>query len=574
MISSAVASPSSANQTNISKREKSHDAKPESPTQHKGRSMLLHNVLRRRNSLTLLYKKSSKAASKSKTMKKRESMPVSDKNSSEYLNTTEENKLDSENAPSYQRPLPPSPPPSPHSSPLFPLMEQDSKFESQGSGIDGIGAETSSEDQRIKDSSLQSIHDSLTSSEMSLKSALTEFNNHFPLRVKFVEGYCSEDSEHSLSANEVYDIQFVKKTRVITLKDKDGFMHHIPLASTMMFGLVYNPFSDYDEALAGYTFEACSDIIAAESMPTVVCATSPVHNLEEKHSIAENEIFVVKGIQKPKLRGKRFLRVFSLLTNAEKLLPEECQGKFSTKPSLVRLHLPQIVNSITNSFPVQAVLYVDNQEPSLKLGFPISGVITLCDCRIETSLVAYPMSGEHTQDHVTLHLNDDMMALDVEVLKWKGSVQSLLEGEEYAPEGGSVDYDDVVVVQKPITDNELYDDIVNTTRGKEVSDDETYAIVDMHKKVKMPGEAPYDNVQKEIRLDPGNTNEPRSVPLSFLSINTALQTILSKLNTLEQEVKKISQHLSLSEEAPIANSGFEDMDEHGGKITKAFDSNF
>ena len=558
LISSTIASPSSENQT---KREKSHDAKPESTTQHKGPSMLLHNVLRRRNSLTLPSKKSSKAASKSKTMKKRESMPVFDKNSSEYLNTTEESELDSENAPSYQRPLPPSPPPSPRSSPLFPIMEQDSKFESQGSGIDRIGAETSSEDQRIKDSSLQSVHDSLTSSEMSLKSALTEFNNHFPLRVKFVEGYCSEDSEHSLSANEVYDIQFVKNTRVITLKDKDGFMHHIPLASTMMFGLVYNPFSDYDEALAGYTFEACSDIITAESMPTVVCATSRVHSQEEKHSIAENEIFVVKGIQKPKLRGKRFLRVFSLLTNAEKLLPEECQGKFSTKPSLVRLHLPQIVNSITNPFPVQAVLYVDNQEPSLKLGFPISGVITLCDCRIETSLVAYAISGEHTEDHVTLHLNDDMMALGVEVLKWKGSVQSLFE--EYTPEGCGGDYDDVVVVQKPITDNELYDDIVNTPQGKEVSDDETYATVDMHKKVKMPGEAPYDNVRKEIPLDTGNTNEPHSVPLSLLSINTALQTILTKLNTLEEEVKKIS-HRFLSEETSVALRGVADMDEHGG----------
>ena len=503
-----------SNEQGQGKRKMSHSASPQNPTQHKGPSMLLHNVFRRRNSLTLPNKKSSKTASKSKTVKKRESMPVFDQN---YLNTTEEGEQVSDpSALSCQRPLPPSPPPSPDSSPgtaLFPLMEQDSKFESCSSGIDGIGAgdnETSSEDQQARNSSMQSICDSVTTSEMSLQNALTKFNNHFPLRIKFVEGYCNEDSEHNLSANEVYDIQFVKKTRVITLRDKDGFMHHVPLASTMMFGLVYNPFSNFDEALAGYTFEACGDIMAADALPTVVCATSPVHNQEEKHSIAENEIFVVKGIQKPKLRGKRFLRVFSLQTNTEKLLPEECLGNFSTKPSLIRLHLPQIVNSITNPFPVQAVLYVDNQEPS-SLKLPITGVITLCDCRVETSLVAYPNSGEHSDDHVTLHLNNDMMELGVEVLKWKGSAESLLEGEENAPKDhvSNEDYDDVVVVQKkPATaESELYDDIVSSHQRNEVSDDETYATVDVQKNASTSEETPYHNVRLETALESRNNEE-------------------------------------------------------------------
>lgn len=505
------------------KKGKSHSPKPESPTPPKGPSMLIQNVLRRRNSSTLPYKKSSKVASKSKTMKKRESMPVFHQTPGEGLNTSDEAEFVSDNKLSHQRPLPPSPPPSPDSSPggaLFPLIERGSEFPNHNS-VNGADEEDnenrveSSEDKEVKDSSLQSLCGLVDNSEMPLKNALTKFNNHFPIQIKFLEGYCSEESEHSLSVNEVYDIQFMKKTRVITLKDKDGFRHHIPLASTMMFGMVYNPFNKYDKALAGYTFERCSDIMASLSMPSVVCATNSVHSLEEKHSIAENEILIVKGIQKAKLRGKRFLKVFSILTNSEKLLPEECEGNFATKPSLVRLHLPQIVNSIASPFPIQAVLYVDNQESSLKLSFPIAGVITLCECRVETSLVAYPNSaGQHTEDHITLHLNDDMMELGVKVLKWKGSSQNLLESEDHILEDGAadVDYDDVIVVQKKPTtsENETYDDIVVTSQRREVSDDETYATVDLHNntsKIKPIDEAGYDKVSKEILLDPTSVNE-------------------------------------------------------------------
>ena len=47
---------------------------------------------------------------------------------------------------------------------------------------------------------------------------------------------------------------------------------------------------------------------------------------------------------------------------------------------------------------------------------------------------------------------------------------------------------------------------------------------------------------------------------SLVSISTTLQKILSKLNNLEQEVKKISQHLSLSEETQMAQETTNDSD--------------
>ena len=450
---------SGQNVTNGSQGKKlSNIEKSDSVSQHRTPSTLLSSVLRRRNSFTL-SSKSSKARAKSKTMKKRVSMPVFDQTSGKASVVCE---LVDQKSPNYQRPLPPSPQHCPgwaynsrgdgEIATLSPQMMQDSEPNKQND-IDLHGTENKPplHDQRITGikadrAELGGDFPSGTSDDDSIIQLRLALGNKLPLRIKFVEGYCSEESEHNLSANEVYDIHFLNKTRIVTLKDKDGFMHKIPLASAMTFGIVYNPLGDYDRALTGYTFETCVDILTAHPMPTVICSTSAVESQEEINSLAKNEILVVKGIQKSKLRGRRFLRVFSPCANIDKLLPEECHGNFATKPSLVRLNLPQIVDCISNHFPVQAVIYVGNNEPSLKMSFPISGVITLCDCKTEMSLVASPVAdifsdGNTEENHITLHLNEEMMRLDVEVIKKR--VNSLEAGQQRFD-----DYDDVVVVPK------------------------------------------------------------------------------------------------------------------------------
>ena len=472
----------------------------------------LYNVLRRRKSLTIPSKRFSKLTTMSKKMKKRVSMPDFEQGSTAQLPYFSE---------SHERPLPPSPPPSLDDTSECKLGETESLChlpeESQGphktehyvldlhnSNIcEGDTSTTERADGDFNNQSKEEL-------KMQLKDVLRKFNNHFPLRVKFVEGYCSEDSEHNLSANEMYDIHFIKKTKVINFKDKDGFIHQIPLTSAAMFGLVYNPLGDYDQALDGYTFEKCSDIMAADPMPTILCATNQVKSMDEQHGIAQNEILLVRGVQKPKIRGKRLLKVFSVLSNAGKLLPEQCQGEFTTKPSLVRLHLSQIVSNISNPFPAQAVLYTDKLEASMKLGFPQTGVITLCECIIETSLVSSPIGGDHSHDpsnddYVTLHLNEDMMNLEIEVISWKESAQSQVD---QTPES-VLDYDDVIVVhKKPVpSESEEYDDILPVCR-KEVSDDETYATVGMYHETtsehKEGVSIDYDKVPVEI---PMKTNE-------------------------------------------------------------------
>lgn len=250
----------------------------------------------------------------------------------------------------------------------------------------------------------------------SLSEALDKYAEHFPLRIKVIQGYCSEESEQNLSTNDVYDIYFVKHTRNISLKDKDGYTHHIPLASSMTFGLVYNPINDYDDALIGHEYEKCSDIMAMTPMPKVICAMNTVESTEDRSRIHEHEILAIRNIQKSKFRGRRSLKVFSFLTNTEKLLPDDCAGHFTTKPSLIRLHLSQISQGISDPFPSQAVVYLGAEcKMTQNLSNSLSGVVTLCDCTTETFLVVSPVVNGCADDEHQFNLPLNNVTSQIEV---------------------------------------------------------------------------------------------------------------------------------------------------------------
>lgn len=255
-----------------------------------------------------------------------------------------------------------------------------------------------------------------------LGETINKHAEHFPLRIRVLQGYCSEESEQNLSTNDEFDIHFVKHTRIISLKDKDGYTHHIPLASSMKFGLVYNPINDYNNALIGHEFEKCSDIMAMAPLPKVICAMNTVNSTEDKSSIHEHEILAVRNIQKSKFRGRRWLKVFSFLSNTEKLLPDDCAGHFTTKPSLICLHLSQIIQGVDNPFPSQAVVYLGAESKMTKnLSNSLSGVITLCDCTTEASLVVSPVvDGCADNEHqFSLPLNSVTSQIEVQPILWE-----------------------------------------------------------------------------------------------------------------------------------------------------------
>ena len=143
----------------------------------------------------------------------------------------------------------------------------------------------------------------------------------------------------------------------MSVRTDNGIVHHIPLDCQQKVGLIYNPTSDDSKALEGQIFHSIADITSNQALPKVVCATQDYKTSDGKCLVEANEILIVKQRNRTLFKGKKGLKVFSMLSKTEKLLPEDCAGCFSTNPSLVRLSLADIVEYVPKLLPVRAVLY-------------------------------------------------------------------------------------------------------------------------------------------------------------------------------------------------------------------------
>lgn len=259
----------------------------------------------------------------------------------------------------------------------------------------------------------------------SIKELMKNYSESFPLRIKVLQGYCSETNDVTMSTGDQYVVHFVKHIKTVKAKDEDGFVHSLPLGGGLQLGLIYNPNSSYDEALQGIDFPKVSDILSATTTPKVISASQAWAAVDDKVHIQENEILTVRQVHKP-VFGKKCLRVFSLLDNIEKLLPEDCCGQFSTKPSLVRLHLLEILEHIDNLFPCQAVMYssTDVAQPGHHLHDTQSRVITMSECVSENVLVASVACSEgefkdEEQQMFDIPLDDELAEVEVALLECK-----------------------------------------------------------------------------------------------------------------------------------------------------------
>ena len=323
----------------------------------------------------------------------------------------------------------------------------------------------------------------------SLREVVQKYSNSFPIRIRVLQGYCSEDSEVNISTDDMYNIHFVKHTQVVTIRDEDGVTYSLPLESAMKFGLIYNPSSNLDEALSGYEFERVSNIVAASILPKIVRTTKSVRNSDDKSALEEGELLVIQHVHKTILKGRKGLKVFSLLTKSEKILPDDCCGHFSTKPSLVQLHLPEIVQYIPSPFPSLAVMYSTSGSTMQLHTLPgtQSRVITMCGNNSETSLVASPAveEGQEIEKQILfdLPLNDDISDLEVEVVQSQNEEES-----EHL-------YDDTLNVFNEFDPNKLQS-LKGTSTSPPSTTQSLHRVRNGYETVDIGTEPPYVNISK------------------------------------------------------------------------------
>ena len=234
--------------------------------------------------------------------------------------------------------------------------------------------------------------------EMSLTDLINRHQKSFPVRIYVTNGYLGATSRLTISTGDRYNVHFVKRTRVMQLKDSHGTPYSIPLNSAIEFGLLYEPKEGRKSAdlEQGMIFPALADILAQPEIPRVIAPLKSWSSDDGKTSLLSNEVLIVKSSRRSVFK-KKGLKVYSITTKSDKFIPEDCKAEFTTDPSCCRLHVSDIVDHVKNHKGCHCVLFFNskvllNREMSTPgQDFPeelFQMVLTIVDQTTETSIIA------------------------------------------------------------------------------------------------------------------------------------------------------------------------------------------
>ena len=352
---------------------------------------------------------------------------VSDDDAYETLPSTAEVTLQSQSWASpmtRQRNLPPIPPARASTLPRAARLEQ--KI------CNSVTPRYKSDEEKLLKATVQrSLSDNKGSLSCSESCQLSDFisrhSNLLPFCVKVCNGFCSSATDLSISQNEIFNLHFVKHTKVVVMKDSEGREEYsVPVNSSVPFGIVYNPVQKEKRALEGFHFETVGDILRMKPLPTVISATKAYHSNSLETSVEANEILLIKGVTtRSTLRGRgKLLKVYSLKHGA-KQLTEKCAGGFSTKPCSVKMHLSTMIeHSIL--FPQKAVLIADHQIDAVLSSSMATLPVILEKVKGETSVIATSAEEEGTENGVKLDISSDL-DVQVEAVSITETEESLLQ---------------------------------------------------------------------------------------------------------------------------------------------------
>ena len=190
-----------------------------------------------------------------------------------------------------------------------------------------------------------------------------------PMKATVVTSLYGVCGEESLLDGQTISLHFIKETEIIQLMMGNNASYKIPLHSSIEFGVIYNPHNDLSKALNGYIFQTIGDLIEAKPSPVMVYASksSKTKDKTAEQIVKSGDLLVPLSI-KTKGTKPMYLKCWCVKSNAVKRLPVDCKGVFSTTPTLLRVHLTDLVKHAKLPQDV-LVLLTSEQKNQLPVDF-------------------------------------------------------------------------------------------------------------------------------------------------------------------------------------------------------------
>lgn len=246
----------------------------------------------------------------------------------------------------------------------------------------------------------------LVVAEVTTLKGLSERPDDLPAVIRFIDGYYGHTSRFSVSAGDCFQINFLKRTRVLTFNDVKGREYTVPLMSVAKIGLLCG---DAEMPLDSKTV---SSILAMKRLPSVVCAQKDGKDKKGKVVVGGGDLLVIKS------RKKKALHCFNLSTGSAVILQRTFEGTFTLDPEKTKMFPLEIVNHLPNVFPCKAKLYSEYAKADAQED-PLEGkTITVKGCSLDDSLVATEVQSNKIEkgNLVYFPLDQNLAKLRIEIL--------------------------------------------------------------------------------------------------------------------------------------------------------------
>ena len=231
---------------------------------------------------------------------------------------------------------------------------------------------------------------------------LAETPENLPVLFRFVDGYYGQTSRFSVCPGDSFQANFVKRARVLNLKDHVGRKFTVPLTSTSKFGLI----------LKEIKAMTIPNMLTMKELPPIVSAVQDITNKKGIVVVSEEDLIVIKE------RKHKVLHCYNLTSGLDVALKKSFSGTFTNEPEATRMYPLDIVNHLPeNTFPCRANLYLEHRgtdagKKSVTIqGHSIAVSLVATDLQTteeESKLVHFPVEGKLEKLRVeTLVIEDE-----------------------------------------------------------------------------------------------------------------------------------------------------------------------
>eukprot|EP00731_Ephydatia_muelleri_P004030 Em0002g206a len=259
---------------------------------------------------------------------------------------------------------------------------------------------------------------------LNLQDLAAKHSDWLPFRVKVIKKKTSDSRWSHIGVGETYNVYSVKENdKTVTFSDSGGGTFTLPSDANIGCALVYSLEPENFEkctSTAEYTFKRVSDIIRAQPIPKIICATRMGTGKSVDSAVVPGEILGVSGVQS----DKRCLHVYSYTLECAKVLDWECSGNFTTNPADVQLPLAQVITELSVTFPCKVQLFPSSGNQEVVLPRNASTSILCMNAPSELSVIIASNSSEQHEHHQLLKIP---VTSDIEVAVVKICGKELLE---------------------------------------------------------------------------------------------------------------------------------------------------